>query len=155
MFNTSINKFTYINQNQVERFKNTERKKVMLYNAIKEFSKRISTTKAAESCGNDPIAKLFLALKKKGITVKVDPKDNLHIECGYKREAIIKRVEKCIKIEGEWENLDYVVLETKEYHLKFRTTLEGWVFCNTRKLGESSYVIHTTDDSELPKFLTC
>lgn len=123
----------------------------MLYNTIKEFSKRISTTKAAESCGNDPIAKLFLALKKKGITVKVDPKDNLHIECGYKREALVKRVEKYVKIEGEWENLDYVVLETKEYHLKFRTTLDGWVFCNTKKLD--SYVIRITDDSELPKWI--
>lgn len=124
----------------------------MLYNTIKEFSKRISTTKAAESCGNDPIAKLFLSLKKKGITVKVDPKDNLHIECGYKREALVKRVEKYVKIEGEWENLDYVVLETKEYSLKFRLTLEGYVFCTTKKKVDS-YVIHTTDDNELPKWI--
>ena len=126
----------------------------MLYNTIKLFSKKISnSTKAAESCGNDPIAKLFLSLKKKGITVKVDPKDNLHIECGYKREAIIKRVEKCVKIEGEWEDLDYIILETENYRLKFRVTLEGYVFCNTKKLDESSYIIHTTDDNELPKWI--
>ena len=124
----------------------------MLYNAIKSFSKKISnSTKAAESCGNDPMAKLFIAIKKKGITVKVDPKDQLHIEYGYKREALVKRVEKYVKIEGEWENLDYVVLETKEYHLKFRTTLDGWVFCNTT--SKSDEVIHTTDDSELPKWI--
>ena len=127
----------------------------MLYSAIKEFSKKISnSTKAAESCGDNPIAKLFIAIKKKGITVKVDPKDQLHVEYGYgyyKKEALIKRVEKYVKIEGEWENLDYVVLETKEYHLKFRTTLDGWVFCNTKKLD--SYVIRITDDSELPKWI--
>ena len=126
----------------------------MLYSTIKSFSKRISNaTKAAESCGRDPMAKLFIAIKKKGLIVKVDPKDQLHVEYGYKREALVKRVEKYVKIEGEWENLDYVVLETKEYHLKFRTTLDGWVFCNTKKLDESSYVIRITDDSELPKWI--
>lgn len=126
----------------------------MLYSAIKSFSKKISNSmKAAESCGHDPIAKIFLALKKKGLIVKVDSNDQLHVEYGYKREAIIKRVEKFVKIEGEWENLDYVVLETKEYHLKFRTTIDGWVFCNTTKLNNYPGVIHTTDDSELPKWI--
>ena len=127
----------------------------MLYNTIKLFSKKISnSTKAAESCGNDPIAKLFIAIKKKGITVKVDPKDQLHVEYGYKREAIIKRVEKHVKIGDEWENLDYIILETENYRLKFRVTLEGWVFCNTdTNKSDEVHAIHTIDDSELPKWI--
>lgn len=109
--------------------------------------------KAAESCGHDPIAKLFISIKKKGITVKVDSNDQLHVEYGYKREAIIKRVEKFVKIDGEWENLDYVVLETKEYHLKFRTTIDGWVFCNIKKINDEYVHRTTSDDSELPKWI--
>ncbi len=106
----------------------------MLYSSIKSFSKRISNaTKAAESCGHDPIAKIFLTLKKKGITVKVDPKDQLHVEYGYKKEALIKRVEKLVKIENEWVDVDYILFETTEYSLKYRITLEGYVFCTTKK----------------------
>ena len=126
----------------------------MLYSTIKSFPKRVSNSmKAAESCGNDPMAKLFIAIKKKGLIVKVDPKDQLHVEYGYKREALVKRVEKYVKIEGEWENLDYVVLETKEYHLKFRLTLEGYVFCTTKKKEDNSEIIHTVDDNEIPKWI--
>ena len=129
----------------------------MLYSAIKEFSKKISnSTKAAESCGDNPIAKLFIAIKKKGITVKVDPKDQLHVEYGYgyyKKEALIKRVEKLVKIENEWENLDYILFETTEYRLKFRLTLEGYVFCTTQKKEDNSEIIHTVDDNEIPKWI--
>ena len=112
--------------------------------------------KAAESCGNDPIAKIFLSLKKKGLTVKVDPKDQLHVEYGYgyyKKEALIKRVEKLVKIENEWENLDYILIETTENRLKFRLTLAGYVFCTTKKKEDNSEIIHTVDDNEIPKWI--